>query len=127
MGCSGGEASLAFRFVKQQGGINDEKSYPYTAVDGQCKFQPSKSVITDQGFAYLAYLDEKELLKFVAKFGPVSVAINANLLSFLNYESGFYDDIACKKDRTNLDHVVLIVGYGTDPRYGDYWIVVSSF
>jgi cathepsin L len=35
--------------------------------------------------------------------------------------SGVYYDPECSSE--NLDHGVLVVGYGTDPDHGDYWIV----
>lgn len=33
----------------------------------------------------------------------------------MNYKSGVYDNPKCSK---NQDHAVLLVGYGTDPKYG---------
>ena len=54
---------------------------------------------------------------------PVSVAIEADTFAFQYYKSGIISGTACG---TNLDHAVLIVGYGTSSGVG-YWIVKNSW
>ena len=46
---------------------------------------------------------------------------------FMSYESGVFDDKLCSKDEDDLNHGVLLVGYGTDPKDGDYWTVKNSW
>jgi len=55
--------------------------------------------------------------------GPVSVAIEADKLVFQMYTSGIIDSTSCG---TNLDHGVLVVGYGTESGK-DYWILKNSW
>merc|ERR1712062_532703 len=56
---------------------------------------------------------------------PVSIAIEADKRVFQSYTSGVLDSTACG---TNLDHGVLLVGYGTDEASGlDYWLVKNSW
>lgn len=38
---------------------------------------------------------------------------------------GVYSDPECTS--AGIDHGVLVVGYGTDPKYGDYWLVKNRF
>lgn len=63
-------------------------------------------------------------LEVAVAMQPVAAAIDAGRMSFQFYESGIYDDPSCSS--TELDHVVLIVGYGTKDAL-DYWIVQNSW
>lgn len=124
-GCDGGLMSLAYKDIAKEGGIEDEKSYPYKGRNGECKFDKNKKVFNDNGAAILKQGDENQLKQIVAKFGPVPVAIDAGHLSFQLYKRGVYYEKRCSPK--NLDHGVLVVGYGTDPKKGDYWIVKNSW
>uniref|UniRef100_A0A6G1SHL2 Cathepsin L n=1 Tax=Aceria tosichella TaxID=561515 RepID=A0A6G1SHL2_9ACAR len=126
-GCRGGIMSDAFDFIKTEGGIDSEQSYPYEASQRKCRYDKSKSVLSDAGFAVLPEGDEEKLKEVVAKFGPVAVAIDASSLWFQFYRRGVYVNKHCGKKEDQLDHAVLVVGYGTDPKKGDYWIVKNSW
>lgn len=39
----------AFKYIKANGGIDTEASYPYTAKDGTCHYNPSNVGATDSG------------------------------------------------------------------------------
>jgi cathepsin L len=53
------------------------------------------------------------------------VAIDASQDSFQFYESGIYSDFACSSK--DLDHGVTAVGYGTQGKHADYYIVKNSW
>jgi cathepsin L len=123
-GCNGGVMDYAFQYIKDNDGIDTEDSYPYEAVDGVCRFKKEYVGATVTGFTDLPKGDEEKMKEAVAMVGPVSVAIDASHQSFQLYESGVYDETECSSEQ--LDHGVLVVGYGTDMGQ-DYWLVKNSW
>ncbi|CAG0890794.1 unnamed protein product [Cyprideis torosa] len=125
-GCNGGLMDQAFQYVKDNRGIDTEKAYPYEGEDDKCRYKKDERGATDTGFVDVPQGDEEALKKVVASIGPVSVAIDASHESFQLYKSGVYNEPECSPD--NLDHGVLVVGYGTDEETGlDYWLIKNSW
>lgn len=60
----------------------------------------------------------------MALVGPVAVSIDAGLRSFQTYVDGIYNEPSCTS--TQLNHAVLVVGYGT-LNGQDYWLVKNSW
>jgi len=56
--------------------------------------------------------DEEEIKKVLVEKGPLSVALNAQLLQF--YKSGIFNPWNMFCDPKSLDHAVLLVGYGSE-------------
>eukprot|EP00824_Muranothrix_gubernata_P020998 TRINITY_DN4297_c3_g1_i1.p1 TRINITY_DN4297_c3_g1~~TRINITY_DN4297_c3_g1_i1.p1 ORF type:complete len:329 (+),score=90.29 TRINITY_DN4297_c3_g1_i1:109-1095(+) len=119
-GCSGGLPSNAYQYVEENG-IESEEDYPYTARDENCKADPSKSVLRLTGWKQLP-TDEGDLSTWVAGNWPASIGINATPLQF--YTGGIADPSSCNPQQ--LNHGVLIVGYGTEAGK-DFWIVKNSW
>ncbi|XP_061599005.1 cathepsin L.1 [Cololabis saira] len=123
-GCDGGLMDNAFRYIKANGGLDTEESYPYEAEDGKCRFNADNVGATCTGYVDIKHGDEDDLKEAVATIGPVSVGIDASQGSFQLYESGVYDEPDCSSSQ--LDHGVLAVGYGTEDGH-DYWLVKNSW
>jgi len=124
-GCGGGRADWAIEYIIKNGGIDTEASYPYTAEDGTCHYSVANRGATATGWKQTPTGDESALKTAVGTIGPVSVAISVDD-AWANYNSGVFTDNTCPNDADNLDHEVLVVGYGTMSGE-DYWIVKNSW
>ncbi|XP_028675290.2 procathepsin L-like isoform X3 [Erpetoichthys calabaricus] len=123
-GCNGGLMVNAFKYIKENGGIDTEESYPYKARDGKCRFNPQTIGAKCSGYKNIKSRSEKGLQQAVATVGPISVAIDAGQMSFQLYKRGIYNEPDCSS--TDLNHGVLAVGYGTEKGH-DYWLVKNSW
>jgi cathepsin L len=125
-GCSGGLMDRALRYVRDHG-IMSSASYPYTGRDDECKARRDRIVMRARGSMRLPRGNEALLRVTLALAGPLPVAIDAGARSFHSYKSGVYDDRVCRSASGNLNHAVLLVGYGTVRNGGDYWILKNSW
>lgn len=113
----------AFKFAEKTA-MATEASYPYKAKNGMCKKQfdvgiPKGGVV---GYKDVKSNSVQDLMDAVAQ-QPVSVAIEADKQAFQLYNSGILSSPLCGH---NLDHGVLLVGYGTDNGKA-YWKVKNSW
>ena len=118
-GCNGGLMDSAFQYAKDNG-MCLETAYPYTANGGDC--QKCDPVVTITGCVDVTKNNQVDLKEAVS-IGPVSIAIEADTKAFQLYTSGVLTGDACG---TNLDHGVLIVGYGEESGT-KYWLVKNSW
>jgi C1A family cysteine protease len=124
LGCKGGEMDSAFLYAIDNG-LCSESAYPYvsgqTLAAGTC--QTCTPVATFSDCMDVSPDDQLVLQSAVANKGPVSIAIEADTRIFQSYSSGVITSTSCG---TNLDHGVLIVGYGTEKEQ-PYWLVKNSW
>ncbi|KAF3333072.1 Thiol protease SEN102 [Carex littledalei] len=84
-GCNGGLMDYAYEYIKKNGSITTEKSYPYVARQRSCDNSLEESqVVTVDGYQDVPRNNENALLKAVAN-QPVSVAIEASGYDFQFY------------------------------------------
>jgi len=131
-GCKGGTVDIAFKWIEQMG-MCSEADYPYRSADGKtgtCK--SCTPVVTITGITHVPSKNENALKAAVSR-QPVSVKIAAGTDTFKFYKGGVLDDASCG---TQLNHAVLVVGYGTDCHFSllkkklicvDYWKVKNSW
>ena len=119
-GCNGGMMDNAFQYIIKNGGICAEANYSYTATDGNC--ETCAPVAKISSYVDVTPNNTQALMTAVAQ-QPVSVAVEADGLDWQFYFGGVVTD-GCG---LNLDHGVLVVGYGTDSSQGDYWKVKNSW
>ena len=63
---------------------------------------------------------------FLKILGPIAVGIDASAYSFQFYRGGVYEDHRCSP--YNLDHAVLVVGYGTtEEGSSNFFALASSY
>lgn len=125
-GCNGGLMDNAFAWIGKNGGLCKESAYPYvsgtTKTGGTC--QTSCKVVAGSKvakFVDVAPSDDK-LMMTALSMQPVAVAIEADQREFQLYKSGVFTGTC----GTNLDHGVLVTGYGSANNF-DYYIVKNSW
>ncbi|XP_017046797.1 procathepsin L-like [Drosophila ficusphila] len=123
-GCNGGWATLAFRYAKNHS-IASKKSYPYEPQVGTCAWENPNGIL--EGHVTLKNNDEREMAEVVYNIGPVTASIDYLDPIFKNYKGGVVNIPNCRKDRKYLNHSMLVVGFGTHPISGDYWLIKNSY
>jgi len=134
--CGEGLPSQAIKYA-QNTSVCSEAAWPYKPPSGK-PYPPPKPLIchsadcskpaeeglpmgTIASVTYVTPKSEAALMAAVAQ-QPISIMIVADALS--SYQSGVFSG-HCMQYTTN--HAVLLVGYGTDPKQGDYWIIKNSW
>lgn len=93
----------------------------------KCKYENSKARYRLTGSTYI-YRNLNVMHNILISRGPIIAYISGLLSSFQFYASGVYNDRNCPNDFSKLNHVVLIVGYGTDNQTGEnYWLAKNSW
>lgn len=122
----------AFSYIKSNDGVTLSSQYPYETNDTfEC--QPIYPVANIAAFKHIEAVSESLLKKYLIKYGPIAIAIDASLASFQTYKSGIYYDPKCSK---NVNHAMLLVGYGTvtytnkatkKKTQQDYWLLRNTY
>lgn len=120
--CNGGLMVNGFNYIKENG-ICNYNEYPYIAKKNwSCNMNCNK--YPKLNGCYNVPSNNVELLKKALLHNAVSIAIEADTPYFQYYKSGIIDDKL--KCGNNLDHGVLLVGYGEE-NGNKYWLVKNSW
>ena len=140
-GCNGGMTHAAFQYAATNAplGLVAELDLPYTEGEGgvrveQCNIDDMEGAARITGWKQAVGIDcssstnVNELLKLALQSQPISVAVNSEG-NFKNYKSGIYK---CPNNgdfpqHSMINHALFLVGHGTDPVEGDYWILKNSY
>jgi len=119
-GCNGGWPYLAVQYAGING-LEEEADYPYTAQDGTCNYDASKTIKTNNNYTFITP-NSSDSLKAAIVNMPVSVVIEADQNAFQLYKSG----TIWRACGSQIDHAVLAVGYGKQGIF-DAFIVKNSW
>lgn len=119
-GCDGGDNVGSARALISYGGVEAESDYPYKVHNQNCTFDASKIKAKVVACNNFDLKDENKLKEVLYKTGPLSIVLDAQMLS--SYSGGVID--YCPQHEEN--HAVLLVGYGTEKEQ-DFWILKNSW
>lgn len=128
--CGGGFMDQAYKALEQLGGLELESDYPYEAKkEPTCNFNKTKSHVAVSGAVDLPK-NETAMAQWLVANGPISIGVNANAMQF--YRGGVSHPWSPLCSKKQLDHGVLIVGYGIKeyPMFKKslpYWIIKNSW
>lgn len=117
--CNGGIMAEAFQYAIHNG-MCSESEDPYEADSGYCT---DCTPVVEIANCYNVQSGNQLHLKAAVARGPVSVAIEADMSVFQFYSGGVLRSKDCGD---NLDHGVLVVGYGQENGI-KYWLVKNSW
>lgn len=144
-GCNGGIMHKAFDFIINNKGLVSNEDYPYKAITKECNiYNCSSNSIDKCGLDHNnsdissinkvngSYLKEYEFSvpksiidRIISlQISPITIAIDASSIYFRYYKSGVIDINI--NETQQLNHAVLLVGYGFD-NSGLYWIIQNSW
>eukprot|EP00938_MAST-03A_sp_MAST-3A-sp1_P007318 g7318.t1 len=131
-GCNGGLQEDAFDYVKKHG-ITTEKDYPYHSgggSTGSCKSAKTKNDLTYiKGWTQVSKSKKGEsaIKTALPKVGPITIGIDATpMQDYIGGVDSPQCNVDCGCTSSDLDHAVLMVGYG-EKGSQSYWKIKNSW
>ncbi|CBJ33775.1 Cathepsin-like proteinase [Ectocarpus siliculosus] len=132
-GCNGGWPSISMDYISKNGGIVPESIYPYRKVfmNGHLGDPVCSDVVKEGNYAATLAIEvalaedsmtEEAMARWLILNGPLSVALDAMGMDY--YSEGI--DMGEYCEPLEIDHAVLIVGYGEEDGV-KYWIIKNSW
>lgn len=118
---------LAYQYAIDNGLVTEwETPYTsYTGIDSECPLtdESPARVATITGYTVVESNSYEGLMDAIQD-SPVAITVDASV--WHTYEGGIFN--GCDQENPDLDHGVLLVGYGTDESLGqDYWLIRNSW
>lgn len=133
-GCQGGWPTRVLKYLQEYGVATRESCYPFVRKQNACRLDEMESKRgctlnaspTDRNrIQYKVLNNERDILYHVANTGPVVTVMKATS-RFLYYGRGIFDDPTCSRRSDDVDHAIVIVGYGQENGV-DYWLIKNSW
>jgi C1A family cysteine protease len=126
-------------------GFTTSARYPYNETaypdadppipGNPCKYDPSNTVVGTPSYFNATTggaPDEDQMAAFILHNGPVAAGINADVFGLRAKGceatgSCFITQADCAKVSQEIDHSIVVVGYGTDAVNGPFWLIKNSW
>eukprot|EP00349_Pseudokeronopsis_sp_Brazil_P008591 CAMPEP_0202968126 /NCGR_PEP_ID=MMETSP1396-20130829/13284_1 /ASSEMBLY_ACC=CAM_ASM_000872 /TAXON_ID= /ORGANISM="Pseudokeronopsis sp., Strain Brazil" /LENGTH=344 /DNA_ID=CAMNT_0049694059 /DNA_START=131 /DNA_END=1165 /DNA_ORIENTATION=+ len=129
-GCAGSTAELAFDYLSSTKGLFQEYQWGYVSyngVDTTCQLPGvTAPVAAINGYVQLSDNNYSAVMNAIATVGPLAVNVDAS--TWHAYAGGVYDGCGDSNTPSDINHVVVLVGYGVDEATNQkYWLVRNSW
>ena len=121
-GCDGGWPDAYWDFSMDHGSMLEE-DYPYKGKDRDCQHDEDKIAVRAGDYTYIE--GDIENAKIALQNGPLSVGVSASRRCWSDYKSGILSE--ADNCPTSVDHLVVIVGIGTEPVEKTYYEVEPTY
>jgi len=118
-GCNGGPVLGVYKYIMKCGAPSSSTSLP-----PKCKYDEKSFPPIIDAYTIISSGNENSLAEALVNVAPISVMIDASRSSFQFYHSGVYYESSCSS--TQLDHALLLVGYGTS-NGKKFWSLKNSW
>ncbi|XP_038614484.1 digestive cysteine proteinase 2-like isoform X5 [Tachyglossus aculeatus] len=126
-GCDGGLEWQAYDWIQGHGGLASADSYgPYEGQNGVCHSNASTLAVRLAGYVNVPPANPTALKLALLRHGPVAVNVDASPRSFAFYANGVYYEPQCGHNLEQLNHAVLLVGYGLLQGQA-FWLLKNSW
>ncbi|MEW5308602.1 MAG: hypothetical protein WDW38_000547 [Sanguina aurantia] len=127
-GCDGGAFKHGLDYIIDNGGLSSEEKYPYAGRDNKCvKGQEDSQAVRVSSWEAIPPQNETAMAQALT-LGPVVTAVccGDDIDAWHAYVGGVFDAPCCV-EKIELDHAMVVVGYGTSPEGDDYWLMKNSW
>lgn len=125
LGCDGGFIQTSFMdLAKDKTLLVPAEAYPYVGKDESCKAPSGKGLSWTRVVDNVVFdQDEVKIVAALVQYGPLAADIDA--LAMTSYKSGVQDPWFFQCNGANLNHAIVIVGFGVDKK--NYWRIQNSW